>query len=305
MTSPAVLVLVPSYNHGAFIGDRVKSVLEQTHRNFELQVIDDSSNDQTMEVLSKFADKRIKVTQRAVNSGSPFTAWLDAKTILSERSFDYVWIAESDDRAEPDFLKRGVRALDAAPDASVYYCHSWFIDDSDLIIGHSINYLNRVFGDMDWNRGWQMPGAEFIQRCLIKGMAIPNMSSALIRAEAFTGSVKPSLARYKLAADWVFAIAAAATGDVIFDAWDGNHFRHHARTSRSETHVSRMLFEHMSATRTAYLNGGVDHATYAEQMRVWTRMFRRERVRITDFIRWGWKISRPDLTACLGKLAGI
>jgi glycosyltransferase involved in cell wall biosynthesis len=305
MPSPSVLVLVPSYNHGAFIGDRIRSILSQTFGEFELHVIDDCSTDSTRDVLSGLSDHRLRATIRTRNSGSPFSAWLDASDLLKSGQFDYVWIAESDDRAEPHFLERAVEALGKSPSVSIYYCHSWFIDDADLIIGHSINYLKQIFAGTDWDNGWQMSGEEFIGNCLIKGMAIPNMSSALIRANAFMAAVRPSFARYKLAADWMFAIHTASTGDVIFDAWDGNYFRHHQRTSRKETNTSRMLFEHMSATRAAYLSGAVDRKTYSEQMRVWTGMYRRERVPIIDFLRSGWRVSRSDLPECLRKLAGI
>ena len=305
MIPSSVLVIVPSYNHGAFIGDRVRSILAQTHGNFELHVVDDCSSDKTMDVLSEFKDRRLTVSRRQSNSGSPFTAWLEASAILDEAPFDYIWIAESDDRAEPHFLERGVLALGETTAADLYYCHSWFIDDADLIIGHSINYLNRVFPGVDWNARWHMSGSEFIRTCLIRGMAIPNMSSALMRADAFKAAVQSSFTRYKLAADWVFAIRAACEGDVLFDPWDGNYFRHHARTSRSETDLSRMLFEHMSATRKAYLSGSVERSTYAEQMRVWTDMRKRERAAVKDIIKWGWRISRPDLPACLAKVAGV
>jgi glycosyltransferase involved in cell wall biosynthesis len=305
MSSPSVLVLVPSYNHGAFIGDRIRSILSQTFGDFELHVVDDCSTDSTMDVLSGLSDPRLSATARPTNSGSPFSAWLDASDLLKSGRFDYVWVAESDDRAEPHFLERAVDAFRQSPSASIYYCHSWFIDDADLIIGHSINYLKRIFAGIDWDNCWQMSGREFIRNCLIKGMAIPNMSSALVRASAFTAAVRPTFAKYKLAADWMFAIHAALTGDVVFDAWDGNYFRHHERTSRKETNASQMLFEHMSATRAAFLSGAVDRRTYSEQMRVWTGMYRRERVPIMDFVRSGWRVSRSDLPECLCKLAGI
>lgn len=305
MARSSVLVVVPSYNHGAFIGDRVQSILDQTYPEFELHVIDDCSTDQTMDALSQFSDSRLTISRRKFNSGSPFTAWLDASATLGVTPFDYVWIAESDDRAEAHFLERGVRALDETTAADLYYCHSWFIDDADLIIGHSISYLNRVFPGVDWNAHWHMSGNDFIRTCLIRGMAIPNMSSALMRAGAFKAAVRSSFTKYKLAADWVFAIRAATQGDVLFDPWDGNHFRHHARTSRKETNLPRMLFEHMSATRSAYLSGAVDRPTYAKQMRVWSDMRKRERAAVVDIIKWGWRISRSDLPACVSKLAGL
>ncbi len=304
MAVPKTLVLVPSYNHGGFIADRVTSILDQTNGDFDLRIIDDCSSDQTMDVLAGFADPRMQVVRRERNSGSPFTAWLDLARPLDDQPYDFVWIAESDDRAEPHFLERGVAALTKDPGASLYYCHSWFIDDDDLIIGHSINYLNRVFPGIDWTSPWSQSGADFIRTCLIRGMSVPNMSSSLIRASAFRSSVQSRFQRFKLAADWLFVIGVATTGGIVFDPWDGNFFRHHARTSRVETNRARMLFEHMSATRAAYLTGAVDRKVYARQMGVWTGMVLRERA-LANFIRCGWHVSPRDLFRSVADLARL
>jgi glycosyltransferase involved in cell wall biosynthesis len=304
MAKSPVLVVVPSYNHGCFIRDRLRSILNQTESNFVVHVVDDGSNDQTMDVLGSFDDPRLTVRRRDVNSGSPFTTWLETGQLIEKGGFEYVWIAESDDRAEVEFLERGLARLQEVPDAALYFCHSWYVDDNDLIIGHSINYLRRMFPDLPWDSEWQMSGTEFIRNGLIRGMAVPNMSSALIRADMFRSALRSSFNRYKLAADWIFAIEIAKAGGVVFDSWDGNHFRHHARTSRSETSKSRMLFEHMSATRRGYLSGAVDNKLYAQRMKIWTDMFRRDKVSISEFVRHGWKISKPELFESLLQLAG-
>ena len=47
MSEPLVTVLVPSYNHESFIEERIKSILKQTYRSFELIVIDDNSPDKS------------------------------------------------------------------------------------------------------------------------------------------------------------------------------------------------------------------------------------------------------------------
>lgn len=291
----AVLVLIPSYNHGRFIHDRVMSVLNQSHRDFDVVFIDDRSTDNTMEVVSTIDDPRLKIVQREVNSGTPFAAWYDARELIEAGNYRYIWIAESDDRAAPDFLGRGVAALRANPAASLYFCHSWFIDESDLILGHSIKYLNRQFPDLDWTRRWTMPGQEFSRATLIRGMSVPNMSSALMRTDAFCAALTPGLSRYKLAADWIFVASIARLGDVVFDAVDHNFFRHHARTSRSETALARMVFEHMCATYSAYRLGNVDRDTYRSQMKILAGMYRYERVRFDDFCRVGTKISKMQL----------
>lgn len=290
-----VLVLIPSYNHGSFINDRVMSVLDQSHRDMEVMLIDDGSTDNTMDVVSSINDPRFKAVQRDVNSGTPFAAWYDARSILEQGNYRYIWIAESDDRAAPDFLKRGVAQFGANPASCLYYCHSWFVDERDLILGHSIRYLRRQFPEIDWSGQWTMSGDEFARSALIRGMAIPNMSSALMRADAFCTALTPNLSRYKLAADWIFAASLARCGDVMFDPVDNNFFRHHARTSRSETALARVVFEHMSATYAAYRFGNIGRSAYHSQMKILGGMYRYERVRLDDFCRVGQSISTTEL----------
>ena len=58
---PELSVVIPSYNHAAFIADAVESVLGQTHHDLELIVVDDGSADESLSVLSRFGDARLRV----------------------------------------------------------------------------------------------------------------------------------------------------------------------------------------------------------------------------------------------------
>ena len=57
--NPLVSVVIPSYNHGRFLGRALQSVLDQTYTNWEAIVIDNHSTDNTDEVMARFADPRI------------------------------------------------------------------------------------------------------------------------------------------------------------------------------------------------------------------------------------------------------
>lgn len=57
---PFFSVIIPTYNRDQFIQKAVDSVLNQSFDNFELIVIDDGSEDQTQQVLSKYSDQRLK-----------------------------------------------------------------------------------------------------------------------------------------------------------------------------------------------------------------------------------------------------
>ena len=70
--NPLVTVYIPTYNRRDLLERAVRSVLDQTYKNIELIIVDDRSNDDTMEFLKKLsiADKRVRYFQNAVNSGA-------------------------------------------------------------------------------------------------------------------------------------------------------------------------------------------------------------------------------------------
>lgn len=87
---PAITVVIPLYNKEKYIENTLRSVLNQTFRNFEVLVIDDGSIDTGPEIVKKFDDDRIKYifqkhmgVSAARNKGieqseSPCIAFLDA-----------------------------------------------------------------------------------------------------------------------------------------------------------------------------------------------------------------------------------
>jgi len=92
-----VSVVMPAYNVEEFIGVAIRSVLKQTYRNWELIIIDDGSRDRTVEVVSAFNDKRIKLVKHEANKGlaaarnrgiaeavGKWIAWLDADDAWNE-----------------------------------------------------------------------------------------------------------------------------------------------------------------------------------------------------------------------------
>ncbi|HVT00704.1 MAG TPA: glycosyltransferase [Patescibacteria group bacterium] len=58
--NPKVSVVIPAYNEGNFIAPTLKSLLNQTYKNFELIVVDNSSTDNTSDVAASFGARVIK-----------------------------------------------------------------------------------------------------------------------------------------------------------------------------------------------------------------------------------------------------
>lgn len=68
---PLVSVLMTSYNRESYIAEAIESVLSSSYQNFELIIVDDCSQDQTVEIARKYekADKRVKVYVNEKNLG--------------------------------------------------------------------------------------------------------------------------------------------------------------------------------------------------------------------------------------------
>jgi glycosyltransferase involved in cell wall biosynthesis len=59
--SPLVSVCMPAYNAEKYIGDAIKSVINQSYKNWELIIVNDGSTDGTLKVIDEFSDNRIRV----------------------------------------------------------------------------------------------------------------------------------------------------------------------------------------------------------------------------------------------------
>lgn len=70
---PYVSVLIPMYNRERFIIQSINSVLNQKFQDFEIVIVDDRSQDRSVELAKSFDDKRIVIIENPTNLGIPKT----------------------------------------------------------------------------------------------------------------------------------------------------------------------------------------------------------------------------------------
>ena len=93
MQEPLITVGIPSYNHAAFLAEALDSVTKQTYSNLEIIIVENSSTDNTDEVLSHFKDPRISVIK--TNNGGSIA--MSRNIVLNKSNGDWIAYLDSDD----------------------------------------------------------------------------------------------------------------------------------------------------------------------------------------------------------------
>ena len=104
-----VSIIMPSYNTADFIEKSIKSVINQTYKNWELIIVDDCSTDNTDEVVEKFlSDKRIVYIKNEKNSG----AAVSRNCALREAKGKWIAFLDSDDLWHPQKLEKQIEFME-------------------------------------------------------------------------------------------------------------------------------------------------------------------------------------------------
>jgi len=117
---PFVSVIITVYNGEKYIEQSVKSILEQTYKNFELIVIDDASTDGTAAKLCVFTDPRIHISTNETNLGIYLSRNIGIKMACGQ----YLFVMDDDDLALPYRIEKQLFYMSNHPEVGI--CSSSF-----------------------------------------------------------------------------------------------------------------------------------------------------------------------------------
>lgn len=115
MTAPAISVLMPVYNNGAFLREAVDSIIGQTFADFEILLYNDGSTDNTEEILASYNDGRLRVVNSSENKGLIHLL----NTGISEARGKYIARMDGDDISMPDRFEKQFAFMDANPEIGI------------------------------------------------------------------------------------------------------------------------------------------------------------------------------------------
>jgi glycosyltransferase involved in cell wall biosynthesis len=222
----SVSVIIPNYNHALYLEQRIESVLNQTFQDFEIILLDDCSTDNSREIIEQYKNnpKFTHVVFNKTNSGSPFKQWEKG---LELAKGDYIWIAESDDWADHNFLATLIPLLEDG--AGLAYCRTFTVNHS------LINKTDYFWGDeLDstrWKSDYKNSGKDEIKNYLIFRNTIPNASACVFKKKHL--SFEPKIQNMRFCGDWLFWINLLEKTNIAFTSDRLSYFRMHNDTSRS------------------------------------------------------------------------
>ena len=115
MPPPLVSIITLSYNYARYIEQAIRSVLAQTYPNWELVIVDDGSQDDSLSVIRRFDDPRIVVLPLPSRHG----ACRAYNIAYAQCRGTYLGTVDADDLYLPEKLDRQVALLEARPDLDV------------------------------------------------------------------------------------------------------------------------------------------------------------------------------------------
>ena len=122
-----VSVIMPCYNAADYIGETIESVLAQTYENWELLIVDDGSTDDSLSVIARYNDPRIRVLKTAENSGAAV-----ARNVAIEAAHGrFMAFLDSDDLWHPEKLSEQLTFMQEHG-CALSFTHYYFDRDGEL-----------------------------------------------------------------------------------------------------------------------------------------------------------------------------
>lgn len=194
---PLVSILMPVFNREDMVGDAIRSIQNQSVRDWELIILDDASTDQTLEVCRRFeeSDKRIRAIANDKNVG----VGKARNRLTSYATGKYIANHDSDDISVPDRLKMEVELLESKPEIALVSGLAEWVDQDGKTLGCEPKFLCE---------GRQYPqDRNEVVRILFQGCEVSNPTCLFRRS--LIDEIPDPYGTIRCGEDWYFFVQVA------------------------------------------------------------------------------------------------
>jgi|SRR5690606_34590749 len=140
-----VSIVTPTYNSAKYIRETVKSVQDQTYRNWEMIIVDDCSQDDTVAIVKELQkqDDRIRLIVSEVNGGPAISRNKGIKEVQGS----FMTFLDADDIWFPDFIETSIKTIEKTGIHFVFSSYRRSNEDlefvySDFIVPDKVTYTD-------------------------------------------------------------------------------------------------------------------------------------------------------------------
>lgn len=216
-TPPDTTVVIPSYNHEAFITETLQSVLAQTYNGFRMIVVDDASPDETAQRALSVQDPRIMVKVNPSNMGLGNSIL----SVLGDITTPLTALLNSDDLFHPERLARCRNILLNSPETQVVATDFSFIDkDGGCLTPDNVSPLRDgrdIYYRVHWFQGAQAMDDHQIPLFarLLKYNFLATSSNIVCRTEYLRHRAE-ALKDLNYCLDWQLFLDASLDGQMTY-----------------------------------------------------------------------------------------
>jgi glycosyltransferase involved in cell wall biosynthesis len=144
MNSKLVSIITPSYNSEKFISETIKSVLNQTYKNWEMLITDDGSTDNSYEIINKICEKDSRIKLFSIKNAGPAVA---RNNSIKHAKGKYVAFLDSDDLWFSEFLSKSINCISKSEGfvfSSYKRCNEITLKEQykDFIVPKKVTYMD-------------------------------------------------------------------------------------------------------------------------------------------------------------------
>lgn len=257
-----ISVIVPNYNHAPYLRQRIDSILNQTYQDFELILLDDCSTDNSREIFESYRENPhvTRIVYNETNGGTPFKQW-DKGIELAKG--EWIWIAESDDWAEPEFLETLMDNIANHPQSGFAYTWTNWVDSSG----------NKLWNVKETSWVLEYGSFEFIRKKLLLCNSIANVSECIFKKELYRIDQSYRYERMRLCGDWFFYVLLSEQTRVLeIQKVLSNYRQHNSNVSSSAEHKGLTFFEGVNVLEYILDISGL-HIKTKEYAKTWGLIF--------------------------------
>lgn len=167
-----VSVLMVNYNHEDTIAKTIRSVLSQTHTNFQFIIVDDGSTDKSCDIVESFKDERIEFYKRTENEHICLATNYGFTKVKGE----YLARIDSDDIWYPNKLAKQLQFMRDHSECSISFTWCDLIDEEDNVINElEANRLKILEANTLEQKDW-------LHKFYFEGNCLPH-STVLMKTE--------------------------------------------------------------------------------------------------------------------------